>query len=123
MDEKILEQIKKKLEEEKNRLENELGGFAAKDKTVADNYQSKFPSYGDSEDENAAEVADYSDNLSLEHTLETELRDVNKALKTIADGTYGTCKYCNQPIEEARLLARPTSSSCVACKKKLRGEE
>ncbi len=123
MDEKILEQIKKNLAEEKARLEKELGGFATKDKTVADNYQSKFPSYGDSEDENAAEVADYSDNLSLEHTLEMQLRDVNQALEAIANDKYGICKYCKQPIEEARLVARPTSSSCVACKKKLIGEQ
>ncbi|MFA5022441.1 MAG: hypothetical protein WC508_05165 [Patescibacteria group bacterium] len=32
------------------------------------------------------------------------------------------CKYCGQVIEEKRLMIRPTSSSCVACKKKLQGE-
>jgi len=122
MDEKILDAIKKNLAEEKARLEKELGGFSEKDAGISDNYKSEFPSFGESDEENAAEVAEYSDRLSIEHALENQLRDVNKALASIAAGKYGLCKYCGQPIEEKRLLARPTSGSCVACKKKLTGE-
>jgi RNA polymerase-binding transcription factor DksA len=122
MDKKILAKIKESLEAEKSRLEKELLGFAKKDTKIADNYQSNFPKFGDKEDENAAEVADYSDRLSIEHTLESQLRDVNKALESIAKGDYGICRYCQKPIEEKRLMIRPTSSSCVECKKKLKGE-
>ncbi|MFA6215798.1 MAG: TraR/DksA C4-type zinc finger protein [Patescibacteria group bacterium] len=122
MDKKTLETIKKNLEEEKKKLEKELADFTHKDAKIKDNYQSEFPQFGDKEDENAAEVAEYSDRLSLEHTLENNLRDVNQSLESIAKGKYGICKYCGQPIEEKRLVVRPTSSSCVACKKKLKGE-
>lgn len=122
MEKNIIETIKKNLEAEKKRLETELGSFTKKDDVIKDNYQSEFPAFGDDEDENAAEVAEYGDRLSLEHALETQLRDVNKALESIEKGKYGICKYCSQPIEEQRLLARPTSSSCVECKKKLKGE-
>ena len=122
MDKKTLATIKQKLEEEKQRLEKELADFTHKDSQINDNYRSEFPEFGSKEDENAAEVATYSDRLSLEHTLEKELRDVNQALENIAKGTYGICKHCGQPIEEERLKIRPTSSSCVSCKKKLKGE-
>ena len=122
MDKKTIDLIKKNLEAEKERLEKELASFSRKDSTIENNYKSEFPEFGDKEDENAAEVADYSDRLSIEHTLEVQLRDVVKALESIKNGTYGICKYCKQPIEEKRLEARPTSSSCVACKKKLQGE-
>ncbi len=122
MDRKVLETIKKKLEEEKQRLTSALGEFTKKDSQISGNYRSEFPEYGDDEDENANEVAEYSDRLSLEHTLEDQLRDVNKALVSIAKGTYGICQHCNKPIEEQRLMIRPTSSSCVECKKKLKGE-
>lgn len=122
MDKKILTTIKQSLQAEKIRLENALADFTKKDKKIADNYESEFPQFGDKEEENAAEVAVYSDRLSLEHTLENQLRDVNKALDGIAKGTYGSCKYCGQPIEEKRLMVRPTSTSCVDCKKKLKGE-
>jgi DnaK suppressor protein len=122
MDQATLDKIKQKLAEHKAQLERELKSSADKDPDVADNYRSKFPEFGDDEDENAAEVAAYSDQLSIEYTLEKQLRDVNKALVNIAEGTYGICKYCKNPIEEGRLLARPVSSSCVACKKKFQGE-
>ena len=122
MNQATLDKIKKRLTAKKQELEKELGGFTAKDKVMVNNYRTKFPKFGDDEDENAAEVATYGDELSLEHALEKQLRDVNQALQSIADGQYGLCKYCHQAIEEKRLLIRPTSSSCVSCKKSLKGE-
>ena len=122
MDNKVLGQIKAKLTEEAARLEQELGQFATKDRADSTNYQSRFPQYGSDEGENANEVAIYGDRLSLEHTLEQQLRDVQKAIKGIDAGTYGICKHCGKPIEERRLLARPVSTSCVDCKKRLKGE-
>jgi len=123
MDKAILEKIKSDLLAEKKKLEAELSEFAQKDVKLTDNYRSEFPQFGDKEDENAAEVAEYSDRLSLEHVLEKQLRDVNQALVSMEKGKYGICRYCHNPIEEKRLLIRPTSNSCVACKKKLKGEE
>lgn len=71
----------------------------------------------ESEDENAAEIAEFSDNLSVTDDIEKALRDAEDAVHRIQTGTYGMCKYCKKPIDERRLLARPTSSSCVECKK------
>jgi len=122
MDKQTLTTIKNKLLQDKKNLEDRLQQFANKDKDVKDNYRTTFPDYGSKEDENAAEVATFSDNLSLEHTLELDLRDIKKAIRSIDEGKYGICKYCGQPIEEKRLLVRPTSTSCVECKKKLKGE-
>jgi len=117
-----LGEIKEKLQKEKDRLERELGQFADPKEKNKDDYDARFPEFGNKDDENAAEVAVYSDRLSLEHSLESELGDIKKTVARIEEGTYGTCKYCKQPIERGRLLARPTSSSCVACKKELKGE-
>ncbi len=60
--------------------------------------------------------------LSLKTALEKELRDVHKALERVEEGLYGICKYCDALIEEDRLRARPTSSSCITCKKTLTDE-
>jgi len=122
MDKQTLETIKNKLEAEKKQLEADLADFAHKDKTIKDNYRSDFPEFGNDDDENAAEVAEYSDRLSIEHALEKQLRDVNKALANIEAGKYGICNHCGKEIEEERLKVRPTSGSCVECKKKLKGE-
>lgn len=118
----FLAQIKTKLEEEKTRLEAELAKFTTKNAHVADDFDATFPEYGDKADENAQEITDFLANKPLEMTLEKTLRDVYKSLKRMEEGTYGICKYCDQPIDEKRLLARPTSSSCVSCKKTLTQE-
>lgn len=122
MEKEKIDEIKALLEAELARLEKELGGIADKDSSIEDNYKSKFPEFGNDEDENANEVSEYSDRLSIEHTLEKELRDVKKALQNIEDDSYGVCKHCGNDIEVERLKIRPTSSSCVSCKKRLKGE-
>ncbi len=107
---------------EKKKLENELSRFAHRNIKKKGDFDSDFPDFGDDEDENATEVATYSNNLSLESELEKALRDVTNSLKRIEDKSYGTCKYCQSEIAEPRLRARPTSTSCIACKKTLTQE-
>ncbi|MEK7213452.1 MAG: TraR/DksA C4-type zinc finger protein [Patescibacteria group bacterium] len=118
----FLAKIKAMLLVEKSHLEEELPKFTKKNPRVSGDYDSAFPEYGDKEDENAAEVAEYVTNLPLEQSLEKTLRDVGKSLERLEKGGYGICKYCNKPIEEKRLLARPTSSACVECKKAITQE-
>lgn len=119
---KFLTEIKEELLEKKATLESDLEKFTKKNPHVAGDYEASFPDYGDEEDENAREVAQYTANKPLEMTLENTLRDVNKALDRLEKGTYGICKYCDKPIDEKRLHARPTSGACVSCKKTLTDE-
>ncbi len=121
-DKNFVGKMKKYLLAEKERLENELAKFTKRNPHVSGDYEATFPEYGDKEDENAQEVAQYTANKPLEVNLEKELRDVNKALASIEKKTYGICKYCDSPIDQKRLEARPTSSSCVSCKKTLTQE-
>lgn len=118
----FLATIKTSLEELKARLQNELLTLSPQESQQPGELNAAFPKYGDSEDDNAREVADYTTNKPLEITLEKTLVDVDKALARLAKGNYGICKYCDQPISEKRLLARPTSSACVSCKKTLTDE-
>ncbi len=119
----LIEKAKILLNEEKIRLETELSKFSHRNPNVTEeHFEANFPNMGEKEDENASEVAQFSDNLSLEDELEKALRDVESALKQIEKGEYGVCKYCHQIIDERRLLARPTSSSCIQCKKTLTQE-
>ena len=123
MDAAFIEKMKGLLLTEKVRLERELGSFSHRNPQSAQtDYKADFPNSGDAEDENASEVAQFSDNLSLEDELVKALRDVEGALKLVEKGGYGTCKYCKQPIDERRLIARPTSTSCIQCKKTLTQE-
>ncbi len=120
MDANTLKTIEDSLIGEKKRLETQLEQFATKEGAAS--YEVNFPQIGDKDDENAAEVDTYSTNLALERTLKTALRDVEGALKRIHDNTYGFCKYCGKEIDAKRLVARPVSSACIECKKKLTQE-
>lgn len=114
---------KQLLLKEKLHLETELSKFSHRNsKTTESEFVTDFEPNTETGDDNASEVAQFSDNLSLEDELEKALRDVESALKQVDKGDYGTCKYCHQPIDERRLLARPTSSSCIQCKKTLTQE-
>ena len=117
-----LEEIKTQLMEAKTRLEQDLKemGFHPDSKNPK---TPDFPeSGGNSDDDNASEVTTLADEISLGEKLEDELNDTIKALKAIEAGKYGICKYCGKPIDEKRLIARPTSSSCIECKKTLTQE-
>jgi RNA polymerase-binding protein DksA len=117
------QQMRQRLEQERTRLEEELSKFAHRNtKATETDFDTDFPDIGDKEDENASEVAEFSNNLSLEDELEKALRDVEKAIERLDQGEYGICKYCGQPIDNRRLEARPTSSSCIQCKKTLTQE-
>ncbi|MBI2475008.1 TraR/DksA C4-type zinc finger protein [Candidatus Uhrbacteria bacterium] len=123
MNKDFYNKMKQKLIEEKQGLELELSKFAHRNPKAAEtDFSTDFQNLGDKEDENASEVARFSDNLSLEEELEKALRDVESALAMIENGTYGKCKYCGQEIDERRLSARPTSTSCIQCKKTLTQE-
>lgn len=116
MDAKFIEERKAELEKRRDEILKELEDGAVK---VADNdYDAKFVDLGDKDDENAAEVAMFEKNLSLEKTLEVSLYNVNKALKKIEQGNYGICEKCGNPIKPERLKAFPSATSCMACKKK-----
>ncbi len=123
MEKTFLNKIKKILEKERKRIEKELNLFAKKGSHGKNDYKSKFPDFGDQSDENAKEVAAFGERLTMEKTLEKELRDIRESLDKIEKNKYGICKYCGKKISQARLEARPTSSACVECKKKFKNEK
>lgn len=116
MNQEIISKIKLDLLEKKAQLEKELSDFTSEDEHSVNHRTAQLPKYGTESDENAQEVEQYTTNLATDKVLEKTLDDINGALKTIDEGTYGLCKYCGKEIEEKRLLIRPFSSSCVTCK-------
>jgi DnaK suppressor protein len=54
--------------------------------------------------------------LALSAQAQAAVEEIDKALAKIADGSYGYCEQCGQPIPKARLKALPYAALCVACK-------
>lgn len=68
----------------------------------------------DSEDQ-AIELENQEALEVIERSDIREIRQIQAALKRIADGTYGTCAKCGQSIDPRRLKALPTASTCISC--------
>lgn len=117
MEQKQLEQFKKSLVEEKNRIEKELSEIGRKNPKVEGNFDVRFPQYGQSKDENAQEVTEFEKNKALEASLEKRLDEITEALKKIGKDGYGICQNCSSKIEELRLKAIPTAALCASCAK------
>jgi len=115
LDNKIIEELKAKLEGEKATLEKELSQFAKPTETPG-NYETQHDVIGESQDDNATEVEEYADNLALESNLESQLKEASDALERIAGGTYGFCENCAAPISLERLRAYPAARKCIQCK-------
>lgn len=43
------------------------------------------------------------------------LARIQAALTRLDEGRYGLCETCGQPIDPARLAARPATPSCLNC--------
>ena len=44
------------------------------------------------------------------------LDKIEKALRKIEDGSFGTCEECSEEISLKRLEARPETNLCIRCK-------
>ncbi len=116
MNKKLIEELKGKLEKEKLTLEKELEIFATEDKNVKGNWDTKRINSEDTDmEEKADEVEEYDNLLSLEHSMELKLKDVNLAVEKMKKDSYGKCEKCGKEIEEERLLACPEAKLCIKC--------
>ncbi|MEK7664716.1 MAG: TraR/DksA family transcriptional regulator [Patescibacteria group bacterium] len=118
MNKKILEEFRQKLEEQKKSLEKELESFAKEDKDLKNNWSANYPNRENgSMEEEADEAQEYDNLLSLEHSMELKLQDVNLALEKIKKGNYGICERCGKKLDIKRLEACPEAKICIKCKK------
>lgn len=115
---KQLNQFKKSLTEEKERLEKELSEIGKRNPKIKGDFDIRFPEFGKSKDENAQEVTEFETRKALEGNLEKRLEEINETLKKIEKDGYGLCRSCSAEIEEPRLKAMPTASLCSVCAKK-----
>ena len=55
---------------------------------------------------------------ALAASLRDTLEDVQHALSKLDEGGYGVCESCGQPINPARLEAKPAARYCMDCASK-----
>ncbi len=107
-----IDAIRDNLEGARDRLVAQLGELGA---TPSGDLQADLNA-GEGFADAAATTAERTERIGLVETLKGQLADVERALERIAEGEYGVCANCGNPIPPERLEARPESTLCVACK-------
>lgn len=121
MNEKIIQELKEKLEKEKTAIEEQLKKFATKDEKLPGDWDTRFPQSGRAESGGSAlekaadEVEEYGNLLPVEHSLESRLQNIDLALEKIKKNKYGTCEKCGKEISPERLNFSPESRFCLKC--------
>jgi len=77
---------------------------------------------GESAGSDQADVGSATFERDQEMTIVNNARDMleqsEHALERIADGTYGVCEMCGNPIGKNRLMVFPRATMCMTCKQR-----
>ncbi len=113
-----VEYFKKKLEEEKIRLEAELARVGKRNPAIKGDWE---PTPAEDETDirtsEQSELADkfeeFENRSAVEIHLEEKLNEVIAALEHIKKGVFGICEVCGEKIDENRLEANISAATCV----------
>jgi DnaK suppressor protein len=110
---KELGDLKGRLEEERAELNDQLAtieeeAFAATQSELAGDV-----GLDDESADAGTATFEREKDLSIENNVRDLLAKIDRALKRIDDGSYGTCERCGKPIEKARIKALPYVDLCI----------
>ncbi|MGH2636878.1 MAG: TraR/DksA family transcriptional regulator [Actinomycetota bacterium] len=97
--------IRRTLEAERDELRAQLDEL-----TAAPRDPMAAVSFGKRVGEGTTQAVERIAQVSAAKSLAAKLRDVERALGKLAEGTYGTCDRCGTPIAPERLEAIPGPS-------------
>jgi RNA polymerase-binding transcription factor DksA len=103
------EEMNKDIEKALQRRLAELMGNVAE---IDSELRSALPA---SWEEQATKLEDQDALEGIEKSKLEEIRQIRDALNRIAEGSYGVCAQCGEPIDPKRLKALPTAIKCIAC--------
>lgn len=110
-----LERFRKRLEAEKERLEELIADYERdlEEARLTESSSDRSPDPGNAEA--SSMKLEYAKELSIEQNTLDLLRKVERALEQIDAGTYGSCESCGKAIPVERLEVLPYSTLCVEC--------
>ena len=89
---------------------------------VEKDLEGMIKSSGEGAGNDQADVGAASFERDQEMTIVFNARDMlqqsQHALERIADGSYGVCESCGNPIGKNRLMAFPRATMCMTCKQR-----
>jgi DnaK suppressor protein len=73
-------------------------------------------SAGDDQADTGTKTFEREQEISLANNILERINQVERALERLAEGNYGWCERCGNPIPVERLAAFPSATLCVSCK-------
>ncbi len=111
-----IEHFRKKLEEQKAKLEHEMGSVGRRNPAVPNDWELS-PLEDISAESDQADQADIimkqENDSAILADLEARYDNIIAALERIEKKTYGKCEVCKKEISEERLEADPAATTCV----------
>ena len=113
---KFLQEQQVLLLEERTAYEAQAEALKAEADQIAQEMEPGDIQFDDESGEGGTGNIDRERDLALSAQARLAVEEIDHAMAKIANGTYGTCEGCGQPIPKARLKALPQARLCVACK-------
>lgn len=106
------EAVARRLDDERHDVESRL---AAMQRDLASMFEASVDSNADDEHDPEGQTIAYerSQLAALIRSAEEHLASIDAARERLAQGSYGLCEVCGEPIPAGRLEARPTARTCV----------
>src|SRR5213078_329722 len=114
--EKFLEEQRAQLLQERTTYVQQAESLRAEAEQLAEEMEPGDIQFDEESGEGGTMNVERERDLALSAQAQGAVEEIDKALAKIADGTYGYCEQCGQPIPKARLKALPYAAMCVACK-------
>lgn len=107
--------IRRRLEEERARLESMRAGLAreAEQDVAGGGDAGELSSLDQHDADVASDVFEREKDVSILEHIDSDLAAVAHALQRLDDGDYGRCEVCGRDIGAERLDAMPTASLCL----------
>lgn len=107
------EEVRAELAADEARLVGELNMAAA---DMADLVSTSTDGAGDDQADVGSNTVEREAEMALAANAENLLIQTRHALDRLAEGKYGICESCQQPIGKGRLQAFPRATLCITCK-------
>ena len=109
----LLEQARRRLRAERERLLSELAVDSAPPDELVNGWQER-----DSASEREIRDLEYIHRGAIRQRI----RQIDRALERIKAGTYGLCDRCGERINRPRLANVPDVAFCLACQRAIEGK-
>jgi RNA polymerase-binding protein DksA len=110
-----LNEVRNQLRADVKRLTHELDESAG---DLADLMRDAGEGAGSDQADVGSATFERDQEMTIVNNARDMLQQSEHALERIADGTYGVCEVCGNPIGKNRLMVFPRATMCMTCKQR-----